>query len=127
MIRNVAKKDWIKTSFWAPENTPDNQDASAKPAVGEAAAAPTKKLYCPIFEKTENGVKKQHQLKLKELIPLKFDSEETTGENGKIHESYICWVCQKKLQHQKISVFTECSHVMCKSCIKAYCKGNKCS
>jgi len=28
MIRNVEKKEWIKTSFWAPENTPDSRPES---------------------------------------------------------------------------------------------------
>ena len=96
-FRNVEKKDWIKTSFWAPENTPDNQ-TSAAPGESQnkddAGAIPSKKLYCPIHQKGENSDK--HQIRIKELISLKFDSEEKTRDtaSGKVaEERYICWVC----------------------------------
>jgi hypothetical protein len=26
VLRNVAKKEWISTSFWVPENTPGKKD-----------------------------------------------------------------------------------------------------
>lgn len=37
--RDEEKKEWIKTSFWAPDNTPMVKEAEIK--------APEKKLYCP--------------------------------------------------------------------------------
>jgi hypothetical protein len=42
IVRNEAKKEWIKTSFWMPENTPQVKD--------EGAQAPSKTLFCPIFD-----------------------------------------------------------------------------
>ena len=37
--RDEEKKEWIKTSFWAPDNTPMVVDTEVK--------EPSKKLYCP--------------------------------------------------------------------------------
>lgn len=95
VLRNVAKKDWIKTSFWVPENTPHKSENVLK------TSEPIKKekLYCPVYDKNcsdkESALNKKHQIKMKELISLKFDSE--VNEKGK--EEYICWVCQKSLVH----------------------------
>ena len=65
LLRDVAKKDWIKTSFWVAENTPvlENQ---------EELKAPSKKLICPIFDKSDS--KSRHSIKFKDLISIKFYS-----------------------------------------------------
>ena len=100
VIRNEAKKEWIKTSFWMPENTPQAKD--------EGPVTPSKSLCCPIFDKGDLSTR--HQIKLKELTSLHFNTDLT------------CWFCSKTLQHQKISVLKSCGHVYCTSCLKQYCK-----
>ena len=45
VVRNEAKKEWIKTSFWMPENTPQTKKDGPK--------APSKSLFCPIHDKDD--------------------------------------------------------------------------
>ena len=45
VVRSEAKKEWIKTSFWMPENTPQTKKDGAK--------APSKALFCPIHDKND--------------------------------------------------------------------------
>jgi len=79
--RDEEKKEWIKTSFWAPDNTPITKETELK--------APSKDLYCPAV--AQDDVKHAHALRLKDLIALKLDEND-------LHE-YICWTCQKPLVH----------------------------
>lgn len=97
--RTEERKDWIKTSFWAPDNTPMTADKAVK--------APSKEMYCPAIpvEDKEHA----HPIRMKDLIPLKLDEND-------LHE-YVCWICQKALVHQKISVLKKCGHVSCRECI----------
>lgn len=59
-----SKKEWIKTSFWAPEMTP-----SAEATLGKK---PDQRLKCP------SHVGSDHFLRLKDAINLKIDE----GEKG---------------------------------------------
>ena len=103
----VKKEEWIKTSFWAPDNTPDAGPQNAiKP--------PSKKLACPAVANTDEA----HSIKVKELVTLKLQSE--TNKNGD-KSFYSCWVCTKQLGHQKIACLKGCGHVMCKQCILEFC------
>lgn len=77
ILRDVAKKEWIKTSFWVPENTPILKD-------DRQAKIPSRKLICPIYDK--NDAKSKHVIKFKELISLKFSAEK--GKN-----QIMCWLC----------------------------------
>ena len=60
ITRQVAKKDWIKTSFWMPENTPDMPVEEMKEPPAKA------KLECP-FSKQDS-----HKIKIKELVKIKL-------------------------------------------------------
>mmetsp|Transcript_23038 Transcript_23038/g.17474 ORF Transcript_23038/g.17474 Transcript_23038/m.17474 type:complete len:89 (+) Transcript_23038:335-601(+) len=72
--RQEVKKDWVKASFWAPENTPKvDQDLIQKPS---------KHLSCPVAD---------HKLKMKELISLKLEENE--------HKQFVCGVCKAALGH----------------------------
>jgi hypothetical protein len=64
----VAKKEWIKTSFWMPENGTE---------VSNDIKAPVSKLVCP-FSKDQG-----HTIKVKDLIKLD------------ISEDMTCWLCLK--------------------------------
>jgi nitric oxide synthase-interacting protein len=75
VVRSEAKKDWIKTSFWMPENTPEVKDEDGKP--------PCKTLFCPIFDQMEPKTK--HPIRVKELVSLHFGPD------------YTCWLCSKVL------------------------------
>lgn len=97
--RDEEKKEWLKTSFWAPDNTPMVNDSKIE--------APSKKHYCPAVALEDKDGK--HQIKMKELISLRMDEND-------LHE-YICWTCQKPLGLQKIGVMKRCGHAMCKTCI----------
>ena len=97
--RDEEKKEWIKTSFWAPDNTPLADKAQVK--------APARDLYCPAVPQDDQ--KNAHTLRLKDLISLKLDEND-------MHE-YICWTCQKPLVHQKISCLRSCGHTFCKDCL----------
>lgn len=91
-VRDVEKKEWIKTSFWVPENTPDIEKKTID-------TMPNKKLYCPIQHKSESGELTKHQIKLKELVSLKFKVDEFKDQStGKSIKQYICYICQKQLQ-----------------------------
>lgn len=60
--RDEEKKEWIKTSFWAPDNTPLVKNNELK--------APSKDLYCPAVPVDD---KESHTIRLKDLIKLKLD------------------------------------------------------
>ncbi|CDW78899.1 methyltransferase-like protein 10 [Stylonychia lemnae] len=100
--REDQKQEWIKTSFWAPDNVPALQKEEMK--------APSKKLICPaqIKESIE-----EHQIKMKDLVNLKMEQNE--------QNEYICWICKKGLVHQKIIASKKCGHVMCKECVTKFC------
>jgi L1 cell adhesion molecule like protein len=73
--REEEKKEWIKASFWAPDNTPM--------VIDNEALAPSKKLYCPAIP--IEVIKEKHSIKLKELITLILDENDL--------KEYICWTC----------------------------------
>jgi len=77
--RDEEKKEWIKTSFWATDNTPLVATNDLKP--------PSKDLYCPAVPLEDK--KNAHTLRLKDLIALKLDENDLN--------EYICWTCQKPL------------------------------
>jgi hypothetical protein len=59
--RNEVKNEWVKASFWMPENNPGYLD-EIKPD----AKFSVPKLCCPI------GQEHSHRLKVKELVSLKL-------------------------------------------------------
>jgi hypothetical protein len=64
-MRQVVKKEWIKTSFWMPENTTTAVDTL--PTMQEAKKASSSgKLMCPI------GGNHTHPVKVKELVTLQL-------------------------------------------------------
>ena len=86
IARKVAKKDWIKTSYWMPEHTPAEVDKSTD--------APSSKLVCPWSTKQSSTVSKEsegHYVKLKDLVRLNLSQDEK--------EQFVCQVCAKKLGH----------------------------
>ena len=103
--KEEEKRQWIKTSFWAPDNTP-MENLKEVNALKEPKE-PSKAMYCPAV--AQDSKDEAHRVKLKELISLKLDENDLL--------EYVCWTCQKPLVHQKISVLRTCGHVMCKECI----------
>lgn len=103
--KEEEKREWIKTSFWAPDNTPMEKDAN-----NDEPQPPSKSLYCPAVK--QDNKQDAHIVKVKELISLKLD-ENTSGQ-------FVCWTCQKPLIHQKITVLRKCGHVMCRDCILTF-------
>eukprot|EP00742_Colponemidia_sp_Colp-10_P004361 GILJ01004653.1.p1 GENE.GILJ01004653.1~~GILJ01004653.1.p1 ORF type:complete len:314 (-),score=52.31 GILJ01004653.1:145-1029(-) len=103
-------KEWIKTSFWVPEQTP-----TAAPL---ALVKPSTETCCPV---------NKHQLRLKQLIDVKMDlvdqSDDThVNATGPVSAfTYQCYACKKSLNQQKISVLKSCGHVMCTACITKFC------
>lgn len=57
--QTADRSKWIKSSFWAPENTPT--------AVETLLKEPSKKLKCPATNDQDT-----HSIKVKELIKLKL-------------------------------------------------------
>ena len=78
--RQEEKKEWLKVSFWAPDNTPAvKEDApSSQP--------PSVKMYCPAVATDDHAGK--HSIKLKELITLKLDERVNDSSS-----EYACWIC----------------------------------
>ena len=110
-MRQVAKKEWIKTSFWMPENT--NVDKKHIEAEIEEAKNEVKKtkfrMTCPYSLTT--ATTESHSIRFKDLVPLKLIEDSVEGKTN-----FICQVCTKKLGHQKVIALRQCGHVMCKSC-----------
>lgn len=95
------KKDWIKGSFWVPEMTPH--------VIEGLGTKPTTDCVCPA---------ETHPIKLKELVGLELAERD---------EEFICSLCKKALNHQKIGFLKRCGHVFCIACIDSYClKDKKC-
>jgi hypothetical protein len=80
--KQEEKKEWLKVSFWAPDNTPALKEDEG------ATKAPSSKMYCPAVAAEDIGGK--HSIKLKELISLKID--ERPNKDGSSNE-YACWTC----------------------------------
>jgi hypothetical protein len=66
VMRQVAKHEWIKTSFWMPEN--NNTIGGLLPEV-RPTGPPVQKLKCPI------GGTETHSMKVKDLVTLKIQTE----------------------------------------------------
>ncbi len=81
--KDEEKREWIKTSFWAPDNTP-----LAKEQNNDEPKPPSKNMYCPAVSVSN---KDAHKIKVKELITLKLDANDL--------EEFVCWTCQKPLVH----------------------------
>ncbi len=88
----ATKKEWIKTSFWAPEMTPMTEPT-------RRTAPPDPRLKCP------SHAKAGHWIRLKDMIDIKLE-ETDKGE-------FCCWVCKDTLGHQKIVAIKQCGHTMC--------------
>ena len=104
MMRQVAKEQWIKTSFWMPENADEELKA---PTTAEGAATATEekpKMMCPYSRNSDTTL--SHKLRFKDLITLKLTKDEQTKE-------FLCEVCRKQLGLQKIVALRKCGHAMC--------------
>ena len=75
-VEGEEKKEWIKTSFWAPNNTPKVEDKEVK-------GPPSRTMYCPAIPIEDK--EHVHAIRLKEMIALKLDEND-------LHE-YVCWTC----------------------------------
>ena len=53
---------------------------------------------------------------MKDLIDIKL----TESKNN--NEKFICPICEKELNYQKIICFKNSSHVICESCLNLICK-----
>ena len=87
VMREVAKKEWIKTSFWMPENAAAGKPAGQQePDLEETKEEGKKKklkMSCPFAPATSDG--ESHSIKFKDLVPLKLSED---ASEGKI--SFIC-------------------------------------
>jgi len=64
----VAKEQWIKTSFWMPENAEEELKTGVLPA--EYVAPEKPRMTCPYISATDTT--QSHRLKFKDLITLKL-------------------------------------------------------
>ena len=64
IMRQVAKKEWIKTSFWMPEN---NHTIGNMPPPVRPTGPPIQRLNCPI------GGTELHSMKVKDIVTLRMN------------------------------------------------------
>jgi nitric oxide synthase-interacting protein len=102
-LPNKEKAGLTKNCFWLPEAAPQ--------AISNNNKRPSEQLYCPQREK-------DHFIKLKELIKLKFEKDEK-------EDKLICVICTKELSFQKIVALKKCGHAMCRKCLENICGQDK--
>ena len=101
IIQEQFIKSDLKKCFWLPECIPETRE--------EKKLKPKNILLCP-------NSNKLHPIKLKDLIDIKL----TESKNN--NEKFICPICEKELNYQKIICFKNCGHVICESCLNLICK-----
>ena len=62
-MRQVAKKEWIKTSFWMPENSVTDKVEEKKQSDGEEAKMEVKKTKLKMMTKKSKNPKKKKNRK----------------------------------------------------------------
>lgn len=122
VMRQVAKKEWIKTSFWMPENSNTDKAVEKKQSEIEETKQEVRKaklkMTCPYAPITSTN--ESHSIKFKDLVTLKLREDSSEGK-----ASFVCQVCTKKLGHQKVVALRQCGHVMCKSCCDRFVMPSK--
>ena len=100
-IYHENKNHDLKKCFWNWEHL--------NPFVKEIKK-PKNILYCP-------GCEKKHIMGSKDYINLKLELN-----NSEIKNKYICSICKKILNIQKIIALKTCGHVFCLKCLDDICK-----
>ena len=100
-IYHENKNHDLKKCFWNWEHL--------TPFVKEIKK-PKNVLYCPACEK-------KHIMGSKEYISLQLEVN-----NSEIKNKYICSICKKVLNIQKIIALKTCGHVFCIKCLDDICK-----
>ena len=101
IIQEQFIKSDLKKCFWLPECIPETRE--------EKKLKPKNILLCP-------NSNKLHPIKLKDLIDIKLT--ESKNNNNK----FVCSICEKELNYQKIICFKKCGHVLCENCLNLICK-----
>ena len=104
-IYHENKKHDLKKCFWNWEHL--------EPFV-KKIEKPKNVLYCPACEK-------KHIIGSKEYINLQMETNNATEDKNK----YICPICKKIFNIQKIVVLKKCGHVFCLKCLEDVCKGEE--
>ncbi|KAJ0391644.1 hypothetical protein P43SY_000336 [Pythium insidiosum] len=95
-----AKREAMKrTSFWIPDCTPTADAKLDKPDT-----------------KTRDPMSPQAELKLKHLMPIKFDWAPADGDKKERHVT--CAVTKKAITHQPAVLLRPSGHVVLESCVK---------
>jgi nitric oxide synthase-interacting protein len=100
-IYHENKNHDLKKCFWNWEHL--------NPFVKEIKK-PKNVLYCPACEK-------KHIMGSKEYINLQMDINNSENKN-----KYICPICKKVFNIQKIVALKKCGHVFCLKCLEDICK-----
>ena len=100
-IYHENKNHDLKKCFWNWEHL--------NPFVKEIKK-PKNVLYCPACEK-------KHIMGSKEYINLQMDTNNSENKN-----KYICPICKKVFNIQKIVALKKCGHVFCLKCLEDICK-----
>ena len=117
-MRQVIKKEWIKSSFWMPENT-TTADDNLPTLKEQQEASKSGKLMCPI------GGDHTHPIKVKDLVTLKLQEEIIIDKQGNKVIKFCCQLCMKHLNSQKIVALKGCGHVFCKKCATTFMEKDK--
>ena len=96
-IYHENKNHDLKKCFWNWEHL--------NPFVKEIKERPKNILYCP-------GCEKRHIMGSKEYINLNIEVNNSEKKN-----KYICAICKKVLNIQKIIALKKCGHVFCLKCL----------
>ena len=100
-----SNKD-TKNCFWLPSMSSNNKNI--------IQAKPSNILFCPSCEK-------KHQMGTKDYIELKLIPSIENPEN-----KFMCSICEKILNIQKIIALKKCGHVFCLKCIEKFKNEKKC-
>ena len=95
----------LKKCFWNFEHL--------EPFVKEIKEKPKNVLYCPACEN-------RHIMGSKEYINLNMNINNDDKKN-----KFICSICEKVLNIQKIIALKKCGHVFCLKCLDDVCKGDE--
>ena len=104
-IYKENKNHDLKKCFWNFEHL--------NPFVKEIKEKPKNVLYCPACEN-------RHIMGSKEYINLNMIINNDDKKN-----KFICSICEKILNIQKIIALKKCGHVFCLKCLEDVCKGDE--
>ncbi|CAI5721717.1 unnamed protein product [Hyaloperonospora brassicae] len=89
-----------KTSYWIPDCTPSQERSVDEPET-----------------KTRDPMSPDHWLKLKHLMPVKFDWITNSGDDQKTHH-VVCAVTKKEVAHHRAVLLRPSGQVVLESCVK---------